>query len=731
MGLSDFERELATSSKLHGHRDKDRARDRSREHKHRHHRSHRDSGDDRGDEVGKRHKRSRDDHSSRRKREDGDDAHRHRKKRRSASPERSALKPAAEAPVKVFDSASDDDEDAWVEKEAAPAEETLNARGEDLNGSKVNRDAWMQEPSALDVDYVQRSRKQQEPKGHFVSAQESHELKVHSSEVKSHLADLARDFDDEEDGDEEEGDGQVIDEPAQHEVSYTFGDSASSWRMNKVRNIYRKAEETKRSVDDVALEIYGDLRDFDDAREEERELDRRKTYGKEYVGLEKPSGEFFEERKLKAGIQRASSSHDEQLPAKSTQGEVLEESVAPHQPAVLDTTALNRLKAQVMRAKLMKAPNAANLEQEYDIALAASQSGKPDPSSVLLTASDSRHLTDRSGEVTPLTNKRGTERGLVIENENMSIADMVRSEKRSRNQFSSSTADLASRIAKDATFTNDLDYQDENASNLAKAAPKSSVNLRNTAILDYQSTQRALQSCALCYHDELTGEAALPQAPVVSLATRTYLTLATEPELAPHSTVIVPLQHHANLLECDEDEWEELRNFMKSLTRFHAARNKSVLFYENAAFAFGSRHPHAALVAVPVADHLAEPAPAYFKEAILASASEWSQHKPLIDTLALAQKGVGRSAFRRSLPKEMPYVHVWFSLDGGLGHVVEEVGKWPKGDLWVREVLGGMLGLERGVWAKQGRWERRDRRVEGFRGKWKGFDWTAALVGDR
>ncbi|KAK6443224.1 Pre-mRNA-splicing factor cwf19 [Oleoguttula sp. CCFEE 5521] len=730
MGLSDFERELATSGKSHGHRDKDRDRERSREHKHRHHRSHRDREDARDDESRRRHKRSREEGNSRRKREHGDDAHRHRKKRRSVSPERGTTKSTEEAPLKVFDSASDDEEDAWVEKEAVPAEETLDARGEDLNGSKVSRDAWMQEPSALDVDYVQRSRKQQDPKGHFVSAQESHELKVHSSEVKSHLADLERHFDDDEGEAVGKGDGKVTDEPAQHEVNYTFGDSASSWRMNKLRNIYRKAEETKRSVDDVALEIYGNLHDFDDAREEERELDRRKTYGKEYVGLEKPSGEFFEERKLKAGIHRSPSGHDEQQPANSTPGEVMEESATAHRSAILDTTALNRLKAQVMRAKLMKAPNAKPLEQQYNIALAASQSGKPDPSSVLLTASDSRHLTDRSGEVTPLTNKRGTERGLVVENEDMSIADMVRSEKRSRNQFSSSTADLASRIAKDATFNNDLDYQDENASNLAKAAPKSSVNLRNTAISEYQSTQRALQSCALCSHDELSGDAALPQAPVVSLATRTYLTLATEPELAPHSTVIVPLQHHANLLECDEDEWEELRNFMKSLTRFHAARNKSVLFYENAAFAFGSRHPHAALVAIPVADHLAEQAPAYFKEAILSSASEWSQHKPLIDTLALAQKGAGRGAFRRSLPKEMPYVHVWFSLDGGLGHVVEEVNKWPKGDLWVREVLGGMSGLERGVWAKQGRWERRDRRVEGFRGKWKGFDWTAALVAE-
>ena len=58
----------------------------------------------------------------------------------------------------------------------------------------------------------------------------------------------------------------------------------------------------------------------------------------------------------------------------------------------------------------------------------------------------------------------------------------------------------------------------------------------------------------------------------------------------------------------------------------------------------------------------------YFKEAILARAGDWTQHKPIIDTLALAQRpGYGKSAFRKGLAKEMPYFHVWFALDGGLG----------------------------------------------------------------
>jgi len=167
---------------------------------------------------------------------------------------------------------------------------------------------------------------------------------------------------------------------------------------------------------------------------------------------------------------------------------------------------------------------------------------------------------------------------------------------------------------------------------------------------------------------------------------------------------------------------------MKSLTRFYAAQDKSVIFYENAAFA-ASRRGHAALVAVPLPHHLADTAPAYFKEAILASDEQWSQHKPVIDTQALVQKpGYGKQAFRKALAKEMPYFHVWFSLDVGMGHVVEDERRWPKGDLFAREVIGGMLDRGPEVIKKQGRWERRDRRLESFGKRWEAHDWTKVLM---
>lgn len=97
---------------------------------------------------------------------------------------------------------------------------------------------------------------------------------------------------------------------------------------------------------------------------------------------------------------------------------------------------------------------------------------------------------------------------------------------------------------------------DENASKLAKRVHKSEINLKNGAIADFQKMNRILDSCQLCHHEDTNSP---PIAPTVSLATRTYLTLPTEPEISEGGACIVPVQHRVNLLECDDDEWEEIR----------------------------------------------------------------------------------------------------------------------------------------------------------------------------
>ena len=108
---------------------------------------------------------------------------------------------------------------------------------------------------------------------------------------------------------------------------------------------------------------------------------------------------------------------------------------------------------------------------------------------------------------------------------------------------------------------------------------------------------------------------------------------------------------------------------------------------------------------------------------------EWTEHKKIIDTLSKSKEGLGKLAFRRTLVKEMPYFHVWYQIDGGMGHIVEDSNRWPKGDLFAREIIGGMLNKGPEVIKKQGRWGNGlDKRLDGFRKRWTDFDWTHVLT---
>ncbi|KAF2094671.1 cell cycle control protein cwf19 [Rhizodiscina lignyota] len=685
MTLEDFERELAASKAADERKNRERSRDREarhtkkdRHHKHDHHHSSRR-------------------HSSHDRDYDRESNHRHKRRRHDDDEDRERRR-----------------EDRHSKRDPGEENEELDERLAESEELDLKRDDWMQVPSALDVDYVQRNKPP--PKAaHTKSARDEYELKIHEKELNHQLRDVK---------DANDPSIAVTDELAQHEVSYEFGDSGSQWRMTKLKAVYRQAEETGTSVEEIALERYGGLREFDDAREEEIELDRRKTYGKEYVGKIKPSGELFQERKMAMGIRRQSSKHESSEQSHPVeQGRVFEEQPPLTKTIALDQTALNKLKAQMMKAKLRKASNAADLEAEYNNALAAAANHK-EPEVVVLSAMDSRMLAGgRKGEVNALQTKRGKERGLVEENEDMSVEDMVRQERRTRGQAGGSGLEMAERIAKDAKFDNDLDYMDENAEKLSKRVVQSDINLRNTAIGDFQKMNRILENCPLCHHED---KGTLPIAPIVSLATRVYLTLPTDPEISEGGACIVPIQHRINLLECDDDEWEEIRNFMKCLIRMYHDQGRDVIFYENAATPHRKRH--AAMEVVPLPYSLGETAPAFFREAILSADEEWTQHKKLIDTLKRSKEGLGRSAFRKTIAKEMPYFHVWFELDGGMGHIVEDERRWPKGDLFARETLGGMLDAEPDVIKRQGKWNRNDRRVDGFKKRWRKFDWTRVLT---
>ena len=345
------------------------------------------------------------------------------------------------------------DSDVGITKEALEppiGESTLDEEVTRLKEQNLKRDAWMETPSALEVEYIQRpGREEDNPSTKRQIMDANHKRKIHEKELNHHFRDLH-----EEDEQKKEQTKEDEVKEVKHEVSYTFGDSGSSWRMTRLRNVYREAKESGRPVEEVGFERFGSLREFDEMREEEIELDRRKMYGKNYVTKEKPSGELFDERVREAEQRdKADAARIYHNTASHTQGEVMEEAPPPAKTVVLDATALNKLKAQMMKAKLRGAPDAMKLEEEYNAAANAAATNVREPEVIVLNASSHRMLGgSRNGEVRLAEGKRAREKGQLVENEDMSIADMVRQERRSKYQPGGEGKVLAERIAKDAKF---------------------------------------------------------------------------------------------------------------------------------------------------------------------------------------------------------------------------------------------------------------------------------------
>lgn len=301
--------------------------------------------------------------------------------------------------------------------------------------------------------------------------------------------------------------------------------------------------------------------------------------------------------------------------------------------------------------------------------------------------------------------------------EDMTIAEMLAEERRLSHMGNASSR-AAETISRDKGFSTDESYADDNSSRLASMVSKKQIDLKNMAVSQVQKMTKVLDNCALCAEDRA------PKTSVISTGTRVYLSISATPELASFSCAIVPIAHHKNTLSCDSDEWEEIRNFQKCLAVMFHSLKKGVCFYENAARPW--EYPHAHIVCVPVPLELTNDINPFFQEAFLTSDTEWSQHRKVITT-----SGKGKLGFQTSIAKEAPYVHVWTTIDGGLGHIVEDEKMWPSGDRFCREVLAGLLRCPPELAKRRVEWvedkEKRARFVE----KWSAYDWTRQLSGER
>ncbi|KCV71277.1 hypothetical protein H696_02225 [Fonticula alba] len=309
-------------------------------------------------------------------------------------------------------------------------------------------------------------------------------------------------------------------------------------------------------------------------------------------------------------------------------------------------------------------------------------------------------------------------------------------------------AEFARNIARNRRYTDNLDYQDDNADLLAVAPrrarakdhAKETEKSRQRAISDLQREERLHNRCWYCvdspqYRPHLT----------ISSGFHAYLALPRQGQLAPGHCLLVPRAHVPSslALQDDDDCLVELRNFKKSLIQAFAARGLSCLFIERGEGTTeeGSRRRHGIIECIPLPEEAYDEAPIFFKKALLESDETWSQHRKVIDVRPRSafvvnqgeHAGAAPTSFglRRAVPPNLPFFFVEFSLDSGMAHIIEDRSRFP--DDFGYSVVGGLLDMDESEWRRSRR--RPDeasaaaeaRRIGDFRQIWAPYDWTRAL----
>ncbi|KAJ6557312.1 CwfJ C-terminus 1-domain-containing protein-like protein [Mycena vulgaris] len=582
----------------------------------------------------------------------------------------------------------------------------------------------------------------------------------------------------------------------------TPGGPGSQWRMMRLKRVFETAEEEGLSIEQVAVDRFGSLDSFEEAKEERRILDeregRRPDRGRDDRGRRPRDNEgekrfMFTDVGGSAASSRSSSFRrpggygdsgpSTPSPASNPPPEnrrldslrlpsqigsplaqshtpipsVMTPSVGNSKTRALSPSSLNRLQAKVLRAKLMGAPDADVLEREYEAESRKANGGDLEGGvrrkvEVLPTLDGQGRLYDVGhGAVEEPTlpgNRKKKEKfethdpktGEVLRynanDDTTTLGEMLRQERFGGGMADQKNldAEFARSIMSDGKFQNNLDYIDENADKLGRQKMRTDAMKRQFAVHDYKRTQKVMAECHFCFAEDDSP----PKCPVVAMGTRVYLSCTVNEELLSGHCLIVPMQHHLNMLEADDEVWDEVRNFMKCLMRMFAEEDQGVIFYETVISLKWQKHTCIECVPLPWAQY--EDIPQYFKESILASEAEWSQHKKLID---FSRRPGG---FRRAMVPNLPYFMVQFDHKGekGYGHVIEGTGDATTEDggleegekgggefpsYFAGEIIGNVLELEPRKWRRPKRIDFRSNkeRVSDFKKKYDRFDWTGMI----
>nr|XP_008504829.1 PREDICTED: CWF19-like protein 2 [Equus przewalskii] len=404
---------------------------------------------------------------------------------------------------------------------------------------------------------------------------------------------------------------------------------------------------------------------------------------------------------------------------------------------ILSVDEKNKLGAKIIKAEMMgnmelaeqlKAQlEKANKFKESVTQTSSKKSGveKEDQQEVILVR------TDQSGRVWPVNTpgkplepkggRRKRQMALTHEekervryfhdDDNLSLNDLVKNEKMGTAENQNK---LFMRMASKFMGKTDGDYYTLDDMFVSKAAERERFgeeeeNQRKKAIAEHQSLAAQMEKCLYCF-----DSSQFPKHLIVAIGVKVYLCLPNCRSLTEGHCLIVPLQHHRAATLLDEDIWEEIQMFRKSLVKMFEDKGLDCIFLETNMNM--KKQYHMVYECIPLPKEVGDMAPIYFKKAIMESDEEWSMNKKLID---LSSKDI-----RKSVPRGLPYFSVDFGLQGGFAHVIEDQHKFPH--YFGKEIIGGMLDIEPRLWRKGIRENFEDQRKKAlqFAQWWKPFDFT-------
>ncbi|CAG7831460.1 unnamed protein product [Allacma fusca] len=316
-----------------------------------------------------------------------------------------------------------------------------------------------------------------------------------------------------------------------------------------------------------------------------------------------------------------------------------------------------------------------------------------------------RKIRDKPGE----THKDGQRVRYFPDDDRQTLKNMFEKEK--RNTVENENA-LFSRLAgKRVKATEEYDMDDvfaDRASSSKTDMKEKERELRDILDEDKQY-KKTLENCNWCFDGNK-----LPRNLVISTGEKSFLCLPPYQSITEGHCLIVPMYHVPSATQLDEDVWEEMQKFRRSIVTMFSDINQDVVIFESAMFL--KKHPHMYLECVPMPKETGELAPIYFKKAIQECETEWSQNKKLVD---LRKRDV-----RKAVPKGLPYFAVDFGMDSGFAHVVEDERNFPRN--FAQEIIGGMLELDHHLWRKQKQDDFKAQRdkVMAFLKFWGPYDWT-------